>query len=256
MPSASFPIAPPPDDAAPTPASTLDSLLGEQTRIGPPIRASLIQEFGGKRAPGPLHLFVAERRLFALQLYLLLHCQALKDPWDKQLPAGTWARALGKTNRGAESTVSRSWAWLKDNHLVTTEIEQRMVRAYLLNESGNGQAYTRPTGRFFRLPLAFFRDGWHQKLKLPGTAVLLIALSKSWREPWFELRTQRESEWFGIGADTLQRGLDELRDAELLFIHPRKVHDAKARFGVTTVNNYLLTGPFGPPVPDEPAAES
>lgn len=114
-------LSPPPDDPPATPDSTRDDLLGSQTRRGPAIRSAFLQERGGARAPGPLHRFVRERRLFALQQYLLLHCLALGYPWDAGLPAGTWARALDKTNKGAEGTVSRSWLWLIEQQLVRTD---------------------------------------------------------------------------------------------------------------------------------------
>jgi hypothetical protein len=189
---------------------------------------------------------VRERRLFALQLYLLLHCLARSHPWDVALPASTWARALDKTNEGAEGTVSRSWTWLKEQQLVRTQRDHRVVRAYLRIEDGSGAEYSRSRD-FFYLPLAYFRDSWHKRLSLAATSVLLIALDKSKRQPWFQLRTQQQSRWYGISPDTLQRGLDELRDAELLQIHPRRVRDNKARFGTTTVNEYLLLDAFATP---------
>jgi hypothetical protein len=250
MTTTDFPVPPPQDDEPATPESTRADLLSDQVRRGPAIRSAFIQERGGARAPGPLHLFVRERRLFALQLYLLLHCIARGKPWDATLPASTWARALDKTNAGAEGTVSRSWAWLTENNLVRTDRQFRKVQAFLLKEDGSGDEYARSKD-FFYFPLAFFREGWHTKLDLPGTAVLLIALNKSRTHAWFEVRTEKESSWYGISADTLQRGLDELRDAELLHIHPRKVRDNNARYGTTVVNNYLLRGSFATPTKGE-----
>ena len=241
-----LPIQPPPDDEPATPESTRDDLLGSQTRRGPSIRSAFVQERGGARAPGPLHHFVRERRLFALQLYLLLHCIARSDPWESALPASTWARALDRTGRGGEGSVSRAWAWLRKHQLVRTERDNRLVRAYLLVEDGSGKAYTR-SNDFFYFPLAYFRDGWHKRLGLAATSVLLIALDKSKRKPWFQLRTEPQSKWYGVSPDTLQRGLDELRDAELLHVHPRRVRDNKARFGTTSINEYVLLGEFATP---------
>ncbi len=246
MTEANFLVPPPPDDEPATPDSTRQELLGTQTRRGAAIRSGFLQEHGGTRAPGPLQHFVHDRRLFALQLYLLLHCLARKDPWDTALPAATWARALDKTNKGAEGTVSRSWRWLEDHQLVRTERDKRMVRAYLLAEQGSGEPYTR-SKNFFYFPLAFFREGWHTRLGLAGTSVLLICLYKSRYSPWFQLRTEPQSAWYGISPDTLQRGLDELREAKLLQINPRKIRDSKARYGTTTVNEYLLLGSFAHP---------
>lgn len=187
-----------------------------------------------------------ERQLFALQLYLLLHSVARKDPWDCALPASAWARALDKTNPSAEGAVSRAWAWLKDEQLVRTTRSARLVHAYLLSEDGSGDEYTRSRD-FFYFPLAYFRDGWHRELSLAATSVLLIGLDKSKRKPWFQLRTERQSAWYGISADTLQRGLDELADADLLYVHQRQVRDTRARFGTTRVNEYALLGAFATP---------
>lgn len=240
-------LPPPPEDEEPaTPVSTRNALLGIQQRSRTAIRSAFVQERGGNRAPGPLHKFVRERRLLALQLYLLLHCVASGDPWDYAMPAAGWARALDKTNASAEATVSRSWSWLKAQRLVRTQREGRRLRVWLLLEDGSGNEYTRSTD-FFYLPFAFFREAWHTKLELPGTVVLLIALDQSKYKPWFELRTEPASEWFGISADTLQRGLDELGEHHLLKVAPRRVRVAKSRTGSALVNSYALLHPFRTP---------
>lgn len=244
--------SPPQDEAPATPASTREALFGEQQRRKTSIRSSLLQGPPGNRRPGRLRLFVRDRRLFALQLYLLLHCMARGDPWDYALPAASWARALDKVNPGAEATVSRSWAWLSDQGLVVTEREPRQLRAFLRDEA-TGAKRTRPKGGstdpFFYLPFAFFTDAWHSRLSLPGTVVLLIALDLSKYEPWFELRTERSSVYYDISADTLRRGLDELQEHALLRVEPRLVREAKSRTGVVQVNAYALLDPFRTPQP-------
>ena len=121
-------------------------------------------------------------------MYLLLHCLARSDPWDATLPAATWARALDKTNTGAESTVSRSWAWLQERRLIRTERHKRLVQAFLLTEDGSGDVYTRSRD-FFYFPLAFFREGWHAELSLAATSVLLIALDSPGEILAFQVRT-------------------------------------------------------------------
>lgn len=201
---------------APTSRETVLGLLDGQRRKGPPIRSAFLQERAGKREPGPLRDFVVERRLFAL------------------LPAGAWARALGLTSQSAESTVSRNWRWLKDKKLVRTQRHKRVVDAYLLCEDGSGDEYTRSRD-YFKLPLAFFREGWHEKLSLPATATLLISLNSQRKGESFELR---------ISADTLQRGLDELRDALLVAIRTESKRDVRTRYGVVSVNGYRLLGDF------------
>jgi hypothetical protein len=152
-----------------------------------------------------------------------------------------WARALDKTRPGAEATISRNWAWLEDHDLVRSERDKRLRRVYLLTEDGSGAEYERPTGNYFTLPLAFFLDEWHKKLSLAGTAILLIALSL---KPPFQLRTEHAAGWYGISADTLQRGLDELRELDLLDVTPRRIAAPRTRLGWTYVNEYRLLGPF------------
>ena len=152
----------------------------------------LCQEFGGERRPGPLHLFVNGRRLFALQLYLLLLCLAKGDPWDKEMSGTSWALALDQQGPGAESKVSRNWSWLAGNNLVRTERRGRHLQVFRLHESGNGGEFTRPTGHFFYFPFAYFTTEWHTKLSLAATATLLISLSSSRNKPWFALPSSRQ----------------------------------------------------------------
>jgi hypothetical protein len=63
--------------------------------------------------------------------------------------------------------------------------------------------------RYFKIPFGYWLDaeGWHTTLSLRGKAALLIALSLP--SP-FILPTERAPAWYGISADTLERGLYEL----------------------------------------------
>ncbi len=231
-----------PDDPVFTPASMRAELLGQQTRVRVSIRSSFCQEIGGQLEPGPLHKFVFGRRLFALQLYLLLMCIARSKPWDKKMPATSWALTLDRSGPSAESTVSRNWKWLRENNLVETKREGRDLRVFRRDETGKDTEYTKPTSKFFYLPFAFFTEGWHTKLDLAETTVMLIALSKSTSKPWFQLPTERASDWYGISADTLERGLEGLETHGMLAIHRRQVRDHRARFNTVTINDYTLLG--------------
>lgn len=235
---------PTPDEEPYTPASLRAELLGSQRRERVSVRMDFCQEFGGERRPGPLHLFVNGRRLFALQLYLLLLCLAQGQPWDKELSGTSWALMLDQAGTGAESKVSRSWGWMAENHLVRTERHGRHLRVFRLHESGSGAEFTRPTSHFFYFPFAFFTEEWHRKLSLAGTATLLIALSSSRRTPWFALPLEHAANWFAISADTLNRGFDELRDQGLVTSNLRAVRDPRARGGTTRVREYALLGSF------------
>lgn len=240
---------PTPDEEAFTPETLRAALLESQTRDRVSMRPDFCQELGGDRAPGPLHHFVGERRLFALQLYLLLLCVASAKPWDKAMSATSWALALDRANAGAASTVSRNWAWLTEKKLIRTERRGRDLHVFRLHESGSGAEFTKPKGNFFYFRFAYFTQGWHEELSLGGTVALLIALSMSRHKPWFTLPTERAYAWYDISPDTLRRGLDELRDHGLLKVHQRSVRNHRARGGTTRVNEYALLGDFITPQP-------
>lgn len=144
----------------------------------------------------------------------------------------------------SETTVGRNWTWLEKRKLVRTERDRRIRKAILLMEDGSGRDFERATGQgrgYFNLPYEYFTERWHLKLKLAGKATLLICLAQS---PTFTLPTEPAASWYGVSADTLQRGLDELRDLELLKTWSRAKKAPRTRFGYTVENHYALRGPF------------
>jgi hypothetical protein len=144
----------------------------------------------------------------------------------------------------SETTVSRNWTWLEERKLVRSERDHRVRKVFLLMEDGSGKAFKRPTGKhrgFFKLPYQYFTQRWHKELRLAGKATLLICLAQA---PTFTLPTEHASGWYGISADTLQRGLDELRDLGLLKTWTRAKKAPRTRFGFTVENHYALQGPF------------
>lgn len=236
-------ITPPADQIA-TPEETRAEILGTQTRPTTPIRSLFIQKHGDDRAVGPLHLFVRERKDYALKLYLLLHCVAMGPPWDGTLPAGVWARMLDRTGETSATGISRQWRWLKDKKLVGTKQQQHALKVFLKLEDGKGATYRRPKDHFFGFPLAYFLNGWHDKLTLRGTVALLIALDKSFPNPVFQLRAEHAPRFFGISADTLQRGFVELQEHGLLIVSQKPMKAPRAPRGWTMVNEYALLGDF------------
>jgi hypothetical protein len=229
--------------AAATADETLADLLGRSRRSAVPIRRVFLQL--PDRRPGPLSRFVEGRRALALDLWLLVHAGASSAPWDVRQPAMSWARMLDMPQTtGSETTISRNWTWLEKELLVHTERDHRQRKVTLLKEDGSGENFDRATGKdrgFFKLPYAYFTDRLHGDLKLPGKATLLICLAQN---PTFTLPTEAASKWYGVSADTLQRGLDELRERELIRVWSRQKKAPRARYGVTTVNHYALQGPF------------
>ena len=222
---------------------TLADLLDRSGRTSVPIRRLFLQL--PDKQPGPLARFVVGRRPLALDLWLLLHAGASREDWDVRQPAMSWARMLDMPQTiASETTISRNWSWLEQQKLIRTERDHRVRKVFLLMEDGSGREFERATGKdrgFFKLPYAYFSERIHQDLKLAGKATLLICLAQ---KPTFTLPTERASAWYGVSPDTLQRGLDELRERELVKVWTRTKKAPRARYGYTTENHYALQGPF------------
>jgi DNA-binding PadR family transcriptional regulator len=170
----------------------------------------------------------------------------------------SWARMLDMPQTTAsETTISRNWSWLEQQKLIRTERDHRVRKVTLLMEDGSGDEFERATGKdrgFFKLPYAYFTERIHQDLNLAGKATLLICLAQ---KPAFTLPTERASTWYGVSPDTLQRGLDQLREQELIKVWTRTKKAPRARYGFTTENHYALQGPFArAPIEPELTIES
>lgn len=230
---------------------TLRDLLDRSLRTNVPIRRTFLQL--PDKTPGPLASFVTGRRALALDLWLLLHAGASGGDWDVRQPAMSWARMLDMPQTTAsETTISRNWTWLEQQRLVRTERDHRVRNVFLLTEDGSGQEFSRATGKdrgFFKLPYAYFTERVHNELRLAGKAALLIALAQA---PTFTLPAERAGPWYGISPDTLQRGIDELRDRGYVKVWSRSKKAPRSRYGYTRENHYALQGPFArAPIPTE-----
>jgi hypothetical protein len=228
-----------------TPQATLEAFLEGSGRWGEatPIRKGFLQrKVSGKILPGPLATLVRRHDELGLVLYLLLVTAATAYPWDCTREAVVWARALNLQVKDGYDTVaiSRAWRRLEALGLVKRQRKGRSSSPHLLREDGSRQKYTRGSP-YFRLPFAFWREGWHQRLHLPGKAMLLIALDLP---DDFRLPTERAKDWYGISADTAERGLQELRDHDLLTA--RKAYRAAplTAAGYPVENRYTLKPPF------------
>jgi hypothetical protein len=199
---------------------------------------------------GPLSWFVTARRQRALDLYLLTHAIASVDPYDVGLPARVWALALGLPDTpSARVFVSGSLTWLEKHRLVHTERDGRVRRVWLLEENGSGSPYAhgRSVGDgkldYFKLPHAFWLEGWNERLGLPAVAVLLIALSLP---STFSLPHERGGAWYGLSRDTIRRGVTELRRHELLTMRATWNATPRSPTGAAEERRYTLTGSFAP----------
>jgi DNA-binding transcriptional ArsR family regulator len=230
---------------AATQQDTIDELLKKSRRPSVPIRQGFIQQ--GRRSelkPGPLAAFVRRHDGRGLDLYLLTIGVASHEPFQAVQAAGVWARALGLRGSSRRAAVSRSWKRLEDLHLVTRGRRGRTAAVTLLREDGGGAPYTYLGGRddaYFQLPLAYFHDGWYKQMDLATKAVLLIALS---RREEFYLPAEWMTRWYGLSADTAERGLAKLRSLGLL---DREMHYKSAPLtdqGWTREYTYRLKPPF------------
>lgn len=202
-------------------AQVIEGLIERSKRDAIPIRNDFVQRRAGKDSksqPGPLSQLVKHRDKRALVLYLLVRTLASTSPWDASLPAATWARALDLNgdSKSARSAVSKAIGRLRDLGLIETTRRGRRSEITVLHESGNGKAYFHPGGSegfYFKLPHEFFTQRWHERLDLPAIAMLLVLLHRPPGEP---LPVRKVETWYGISAATAERGLQQLREHNLV----------------------------------------
>lgn len=236
-------------DSPPTATTddTIRAILGESQRPGKvPLRSAFCQQGRGRStAPGPLALFVRRGRESALDQYLLLLAWASAAPFDVRRDSRVWARAVGlAADASGRAAVSRNWQFLADQSLISVERKGRLANVRLRREDGTGHDYTHPSvtkSAYLRLPFDYWNNGYHGSLSLPGKALLLIALTL--RDD-FTLPPERGPAWYGISPSTVERGLRELRRADLLRARRVRKSAPLAPEGYTFVNLYTLAAPF------------
>jgi hypothetical protein len=231
-----------------TQAETIAALLQRSKRPHVPIRKTFVQQGKGKvRDPGPIASLVSNHDERALDLYLLAHAAASADPFDVVLPANTWARALGMSaTASARSAVSKAFRRLDVLGLIERDRVGSRARVTLLDEGGHGDSYVHPAGQrepYLKLPHAYWEQQWHLRLRPPGKALLLIALSL---DDGFSLPIEKGPDWYGISADTVQRGLNELERHQAIDIDVRFKKAPLSPLGYTEDRHYTLKAPFGP----------
>jgi hypothetical protein len=238
---------------------TVDEIVAasKRTSKGFPVRQSFLQvrDEEGEPRPGPLGPLVTAGDVRGVLLFLLLLTKASAAPWDAGLPAAVWARALGlplPNSKTATSTISKIWLRLERHGLVTRQRRKRVAVVTLMREDGSGLPYTPPgevRERYMKVPLALWQQGpggshrWYQELTLPELAVMLIARSHG---DGFRLPYELGPRWYGISADTLQRGVDRLSRRGLLAVDKTFKLAPLSPLGYTAEHRYTLQAPFGP----------
>lgn len=251
---------------------TLEFFLKRSKRVALPLALGFLQlrSEQNRPLPGPLSKFVKRGRETALEQYLLLHAIASgeKEGFDVRLGAATWARAIGgyfnqetgKMEPAALHAVSRNWKFLRDIELIRTERVGRQVRAHLLADDGSGEPYRHIAAGmkgkklngpgYLQLPYEYWQERWHEKLALPGKAMLLIAL---YQGDGFTLPYNKLPDWYGISPATGERGLRELREKGLLHRERHRRPEPESPVGFSDVYHYQLLPPFGPKGKDSEA---
>lgn len=211
-----------------TQAETIEWLLNRSQRTNRtvPIRRAFVQDTEDgpilRQKPGLLCQLMRHER--ALDLLLLVYAVTSGGDFSVTERAETWGRASGlsfATDGSASATVSRQWRKLDDLRLIQRSFEGRFLRVAKLLEDGTGAPYTRPTGSettrkevYFQLPFQYWEDGFHDRLKMPAKAVMLIGMSL--RKAKFPIVPEAYAGWYGISQATLRRGVDQLLEAQML----------------------------------------
>ncbi|UOD83342.1 hypothetical protein [Paenarthrobacter ureafaciens] len=230
---------------------TIEHMLAQSRRtVGVQIRRDFVQTgTQSKPVPGALGKLVNTHNERALDLYLLQRLCAVTDPWDVKKPSKIWARALGLSTAGsnpnyASDTVSKLWGKLVDLDLIERTRESRMAKITTLHENAKGGPYTKPRpgkDSYFNLPLEYWSEDWYRKLSFAAKATLLITSSL---QPQFYLPQEFGPKWYGVSADTLNKGLGELQAADLLDYG----HFPREDWGTVSVTvmerRYTLQPPF------------
>jgi hypothetical protein len=204
----------------PTAQQVIDALLDRAVRREVPIRKGFVQP-GAGGAASPLATLVRHHDERALDLYLLILAGASSDAktgaFDVTYSAMVWARALEVEAKNRAAAVSKVIGRLVGYDLIKRDRSGRLAHLTILREDGSGQDYTHPglaEGRYLRLPVAYWRDGWDRRLPLTAKATLLIALGMPKVE--FYLPIESAPKQWGISADTVQDGLAVLQREKLL----------------------------------------
>jgi len=213
----------------------LRSLLTRSRRhSGVPLSESFIRRENASAAPPPLAQLLrgGQGGEVRLKLYLTMSLLAVSPPYDiRPIPARSWAAALGLDDPGRNGArrVSDAIDWLAEHKFLVAERRQGTPGTVrLLRQDGTGGPYTRPSpvGRYVRLPLGLWQDGWI--VRLPGTAlallIVLLDLQGGRAGPqWISPEQARRR--YDLSPDTWTKGIKELKALELITVSRRPQGD-------------------------------
>jgi hypothetical protein len=231
-----------------TTQQTIEALLQASKRDVLPLSYRFVQHRTkeDKGIAGPLAEFVKAHNLRGLHQYLLAHAAASGGEFEVSRDSRIWARALALNEEKSSSraAVSKGWNWLEQRKLISRGRRGRLSKITLLSDDGSGSRYQHPADLsqpYLALPYAFWRQGWHERLDLSATAVLLIGMTL---RPGFILPQSHVQEWYGISAATLSKGIKALRKADLLAVKRDTEVAPLAPNGFRHVYHYTVLEPF------------
>ncbi len=245
----------------PSSAETVRGILdaSKRTSRSVQIRRTFVQQ--GPQSdprPGPLRGLVRRHAARALDVYLLHRALATHEPWETSLAAETWARTVRYRGVDPRGALSRTWRTLEQDHNLIRRSGRRrkgIPTIVTLKDDGHGAEYTSPDGKtraeqYFGLPFEYWLNGWDERLGLAAKAMLLISLSLTTRpQKEFHLPIDKAEVWYGLSADTADRGLRELRDTEILTARTIYVPNVLAATGWIERRMHHLQEPFGAQAP-------
>lgn len=255
------------DEAPATEDGTRFHLLHRSNRTNAPLPSCFIQNPNRKLKDrsAPLAEFVKNGDLRGLRALLFLHAIISSgegdNGWSTTLPLAVWARVFDTTktasNRSSSTAATKVLTRLVDRKLIDRARtgRARTITVTLLRPDGSGVPYTRSDGKvdkFIKLNNEFWTDGWFDKLDMPATAMLLVALHE---KPGFELPTEHVPAWYGWSADTAERGLKRLVNEGVLEVRKRIKTAPLSPTGATEVNVYTLVGALTPERAKKPSVK-
>jgi len=154
-----------------------------------------------------------------LKLYLTVTLLATKAPYEitREIAGRTWAEMLGLPNpdiNGARR-ITDALAWLHRERFL--EVQRRSGRPptlRMLDPTGDGTPYRRPTMPYITLPVGYWDEQWITVLSGIGTALLIVLLDLVGgrrRDPSQSLSAAERTR-YGLSADSWTRATKELRD--------------------------------------------
>ncbi len=245
------------DDEDLGPRGTRAALLASARRGYVPLRKVLVQRPKKEAARGSvLADLVTGHHHRPLDLLLQFH-SLLPILEGSPLTLATWARVMSCSTPCSTTAVTRAFDTLCGNGFqLLQRVQGGRTPIYLpLLEDGRGGTWSRPGVEaeegpgYFTLPHAYWTEGWSDRLKMPGKAMLLILLAEtqSPTKTTFTMAVERAQGWYGISERTAERGYAELSTAGLMLTKVTKVADSRHPVGRREVYHRALDRPFRTP---------